>query len=106
MSLGENILVTGGAGFIGSALVNKLVTEGKNVTVYDNLCRGKKEHIAHHLDKEGFEFIEADLLDTDELDKAMQGKIFYERDLDYCKGCGLCAEGCPVNAIKMVPEKK
>ncbi len=76
MSLGNNILVTGGAGFIGSNLVNKLVADGKNVCVYDNLCRGKKENIAQHIGKEGFEFIEADLLNTDELDKAMQGKDF------------------------------
>ena len=76
MSLGENILVTGGAGFIGSSLTNKLVATGKKVTVYDNLCTGKKEHIEHHLDNDNFEFIEADLLNKEELDKIMQGKDF------------------------------
>jgi len=34
--------------------------------------------------------------------KNSKGKIFYDNDLDYCKGCGICAEECPVKAIKMV----
>jgi len=39
--MGENILVTGGAGYIGTSLVNKLVRQGHNVTVFDNLTYGK-----------------------------------------------------------------
>ncbi len=54
--------VTGGAGFIGSHLVDRLVKIGK-VTVYDNLSSGRREFIRHHLDKDGFNFIQADLLD-------------------------------------------
>jgi pyruvate ferredoxin oxidoreductase delta subunit len=30
----------------------------------------------------------------------------YEIDLDYCKGCGICAEECPVDAIEMIQEVK
>jgi UDP-glucose 4-epimerase len=41
----KNVLVTGGAGFIGSNLVDKLILEGFNVTVLDNLSTGKKEYI-------------------------------------------------------------
>ena len=33
-------------------------------------------------------------------------KEVYVINYDYCKGCGLCANECPVNAIKMVPEEK
>ncbi len=40
-----NILVTGGAGFIGSCLVNKLVEQGHNVVVIDNLSSGRKENL-------------------------------------------------------------
>jgi len=40
-----NIAVTGGAGFIGSHLVDKLVAEGNEVLVIDNLCSGKKEQV-------------------------------------------------------------
>ncbi len=35
-----------------------------------------------------------------------RGKHFREVDLDYCKGCGICAEGCPVKAITMVLDEK
>ena len=33
-------------------------------------------------------------------------EVFYEKDLDYCKGCGICAEECPVKCIKMEVENK
>jgi len=65
--------ITGGAGFIGSHLVDRLVAEGSGVVVYDNLVSGKKERIEHHLGKENFRFIEADLLDFDTLKQEIKG---------------------------------
>jgi UDP-glucose 4-epimerase len=65
--------ITGGAGFIGSHLVDRLLGEGNTVTVYDNLVSGKKENIAHHLSEDNFTFIESDLMDFETLKKAMQG---------------------------------
>ena len=65
--------VTGGAGFIGRHLVDRLMREGNRVTVYDNLVSGKKENIAHHLGKANFQFIKADLLDFDTLKEVMKG---------------------------------
>jgi UDP-glucose 4-epimerase len=64
--------VTGGAGFIGSHLVDRLVGMGR-VTVYDNLSSGRLEFISHHLDRRGFNFIEADLLDFGALKQAISG---------------------------------
>jgi len=64
--------VAGGAGFIGSHLVDALVGLG-SVTVYDNLSSGKREFIQHHLDRDDFTFVQADLLDLDSLTGAMQG---------------------------------
>lgn len=68
-----NILITGGAGFIGSHLCDRLLNEGNKVTVVDNLVLGRKENIAHLKDNPNFTFIEEDLLH----DSAME-KIFAE----------------------------
>jgi UDP-glucose 4-epimerase len=65
--------VTGGAGFIGSHLVERLLAEGNQVTVYDNLVSGRRRDIAHHLDRGDFTLVEADLLDRDTLQRAMKG---------------------------------
>lgn len=65
--------VTGGAGFIGSHLVDRLMEEGNQVTVYDNLVSGNKKDIEHHLGKKNFRFVEADLLDSEMLKEAMKG---------------------------------
>ena len=60
---GKRVLVTGGASFIGSHLVDALVAKGARVRVVDNLSSGKLENIRHHLEQETIEFRQADLLD-------------------------------------------
>jgi UDP-glucose 4-epimerase len=69
----SSILVTGGAGFIGSHLVDKLIPDNE-VTVLDDFSSGKIEHIGHHLDNSNFRLIEADILNTSVLDEAVTGK--------------------------------
>ena len=59
------VLVTGWAGFIGSSLVDKLMLLDYRVKVIDNLSSGRKENINYHLNRDSFEFIEADLLKED-----------------------------------------
>lgn len=61
------ILVTGGAGFIGSHLDDALIVRGHNITVVDNLVLGRKENIEHLIGNPNFRFIEADLLDMDKM---------------------------------------
>jgi dTDP-glucose 4,6-dehydratase len=51
------ILLTGGAGFIGSHLTDRLMSEGHNVVVMDNLITGNYQNIAQHRDNPRFEFI-------------------------------------------------
>ena len=65
--------VTGGAGFVGSHLVERLVADGGEVTVFDNLTSGKKEFIVQHLKLANFQFIKGELLQLAEIKKAMRG---------------------------------
>lgn len=69
----KKYFVTGGSGFIGSHLSDRLVREGNDVTVYDNLVSGKKKDIEHLIGKPNFRFIEADMLDYPALLEAMKG---------------------------------
>jgi UDP-glucose 4-epimerase len=64
-------LVTGGAGFIGSHLVDKLMSSGYSVKVFDNLSSGDLKNIEKWMDKEGFEFIQGDLLDLEKIIEAV-----------------------------------
>jgi nucleoside-diphosphate-sugar epimerase len=66
-------LVTGGCSFIGSHLVEALVSRGAGVRVVDNLSSGKKEHIQHLINRGEVEFIEADLLEADVAAQAVDG---------------------------------
>jgi dTDP-glucose 4,6-dehydratase len=61
--VGKKVLVTGGAGFIGSELVHQLVEEQAQVVVLDNLSAGRKENLGDILDK--ITFIEKDLITAD-----------------------------------------
>ncbi|KAK1319797.1 UDP-glucuronic acid decarboxylase 2 [Acorus calamus] len=60
---GLRIVVTGGAGFVGSHLVDRLMARGDNVIVVDNFFTGRKENVAHHFGKPNFELIRHDVVE-------------------------------------------
>ncbi len=65
--------VTGGAGFIGTSLVERLLSQRDDVVVYDNLSNGKRERVAAFLGNPCFGLVEGDVLDPDRLSQAMAG---------------------------------
>jgi len=64
-------LVTGGAGYIGSNLVDRLRREGYEVWVVDNLSQGKVQNIAHHLDDAHFHFINDTILNQSLMERVI-----------------------------------
>tara|TARA_B100000035_G_scaffold278357_1_gene257265 strand:+ start:14107 stop:15081 length:975 start_codon:yes stop_codon:yes gene_type:complete len=72
----NNVFITGGAGFIGSNVTDKMLALGKNVTVYDNFSTGKKCFLEHALKNEKFSLIEGDVLDIELLKKSLANHDF------------------------------
>ena len=68
-----NILITGGSGFVGSYLCEKLINDGHEIIVVDNLLTGSTENINHLMNNENFSFIEHDV----------QNHIEIENKVDY-----------------------
>jgi len=77
------ILVTGGAGFIGSHLVDRLLNEGHEVKVIDDLSYGSMENVAHHKGNKNFHFIQGDIRKLDDIKEAVKDvdAVFHEASL-------------------------
>ena len=71
-----HILVTGGAGFIGSTLVDRLLAAGHAVTVYDNFATGQPQFLEQARQQPSFRLVEGDLLDLPRLAEAVAGHDF------------------------------
>ena len=77
---GTLCLVTGGAGFIGSHLVDALLVQGARVRVLDNFSTGFRHNLDHLAVKQAVEVLEGDASDADVVAKAMRGVeiVFHE----------------------------
>lgn len=72
----KNILVTGGAGFIGSNLVEELLRLGNKITCLDNFATGKRENIQPFLSNPNFTLIEGDIRDLETCRKAVKNQEY------------------------------
>jgi nucleoside-diphosphate-sugar epimerase len=70
---GEHVLVTGGTSFIGSSLVDALVSRGAIVRVVDDLSTGRYEYISRLVESGTVEFIKGDLLDSEIATRSVRG---------------------------------
>ena len=88
----KRILITGGAGFLGSHLCDRLVAEGHDILCLDNFFTGTKRNISHLLGKPNFEFIRHDLVQP----------LFLEADELYNLACPASPIHYQYNPVKTV----
>jgi UDP-glucuronate decarboxylase len=89
---GTRILVTGGAGFIGSHLCDRLIREGHDVVCLDNFFTGRRENIEHLLDHDRFEVMRHDVVEP----------LFLEIDQIYNLACPASPIHYQYNPVKTV----
>ncbi|PVD19076.1 hypothetical protein C0Q70_21635 [Pomacea canaliculata] len=88
----KRILVTGGAGFVGSHLVDRLMMEGHEVTVVDNFFTGRKRNVEHWIGHENFELLHHDIVNP----------LYIEVDEIYHLACPASPPNYMYNPIKTI----
>lgn len=88
----KRVLITGGAGFIGSHLVERLLREGNEVTCLDNFFTGRRSNVAAHLQNPRFELVRHDVIEP----------ILFEVDQIYHLACPASPVHYQYNAIKTI----
>ncbi|MEH0158131.1 SDR family oxidoreductase [Limibacter armeniacum] len=73
---GTSVLVTGGAGFIGSNLIERLLEQDNKVVCLDNFSTGKRENVSSFLNNPNFQLIEGDIRNPEDCQKAVEGVEF------------------------------
>ena len=72
MLQGKKILITGGAGFIGSNLCHKFVEQNNEVVCLDNFLTGRRENIKDLINKNNFKLLEGDIRDIETCKKSVK----------------------------------
>ena len=80
------ILITGGAGFIGSHLCDFFLGGGHEVVCMDNLLTGRRENVVHHQGNAGFQFIEHDVTEYIFVDGPLDFILHFAGKLNCLKG--------------------
>jgi dTDP-glucose 4,6-dehydratase len=73
----DRVVITGGAGFLGSHLCDRMITEGHQVICLDNFCTGNPQNIAHLLTHPGFRLIECDVTDYLDVDGTVDAVLHF-----------------------------
>ena len=73
MTKGQHIVVTGGLGFIGSHLVDRLVQEDHEVTVFDNLSSGRLDNVKSLSVRDNLKLVKGDVRNQSEIGRALAG---------------------------------
>ena len=68
----KKVLVTGGAGFIGSHVVDQLISQSYEVIVLDNFCNGRHEFVEHHKSNPSFKLVDGDILNEGLVNELVQ----------------------------------
>jgi len=115
----QKILITGGAGFIGSHIVDELIKRKNELIVLDNLSSSNIKNIENHLSKDNFRFVKGDVRDVDLLNSLLKDvdivfhyaanpdvRLSVERpEIDFeinVKGSFNVLEAMPVNDVKNI----
>jgi UDP-glucose 4-epimerase len=114
----KRYFITGGAGFIGAHLTNRLLAAGQAVTAYDNFCNGQRWHFGDNVEHPGLRVVDADVRDEARLTEAIAGHevVFHfasnadiaraavEPDIDFSNGTLLTR--CVLEAMRKTGVKR
>jgi UDP-glucose 4-epimerase len=116
--MSKKYFITGGAGFIGAHLSNRLLSAGHSVTAYDISCNSQRWHFGNNLKNPALRVVDADVRDAAKLEEAMAGHdvVFHfasnadiaraaaEPDIDFSNGTLLTR--CVLEAMRKVAVKR
>lgn len=97
----RHVVITGGAGFIGSHLAERCLALGHRVTAFDDLSTGSRDNVVHLLDDDAFELVVGDICDAAALDAAVaDADILYHLAANMGRARGIDFDDCLHNNVR------